>query len=180
MTNRRADSGSSPRDPTGTADAWRTRGRVRVRVRTRPPSARAERPPGPKGNDHAERPSARPADRGRWPHHDPGLLGPGRSSVRQAREAVRKWLVECGLPDLTDIAELLVGELATNAVVHAGDRYRLTLSLGVGTLRCEVADEHRHLPRPPHRQSESAMLPETDADSENGRGLLLVDALTHR
>jgi anti-sigma regulatory factor (Ser/Thr protein kinase) len=106
------------------------------------------------------------------------ILGPGKSSVRQARELVRKRLSEYGLQDLVDIAELLVSELATNAVVHAGGRYRLTLSLGVGILRCEVADERRHLPRPPHRQAESDANP--DFDSENGRGLFLVDALAHR
>jgi anti-sigma regulatory factor (Ser/Thr protein kinase) len=108
------------------------------------------------------------------------ILGPGKSSVRQAREAVRKWLAEYGLQDLVDIAELLVSELATNAVVHAGGRYRLTLSLGVGTLRCEVADERRNLPRPPHRRAENEESPHVDPDSENGRGLLLVDALAHR
>ena len=106
------------------------------------------------------------------------ILGPGKSSVRQARELVRKRLAEYGLQDLVDVAELLVSELATNAVVHAGGRYRLTLSLAVGILRCEVADERRHLPRPPHRQAESDDNP--DFDSENGRGLFLVDALAHR
>jgi anti-sigma regulatory factor (Ser/Thr protein kinase) len=108
------------------------------------------------------------------------ILGPGKSSVRQARELVRKRLAEYGLQDLVDIAELLVSELATNAVVHAGGRYRLTLSLGVGSLRCEVADERRHLPRPPHRQAESDAHLDVDPDSENGRGLFLVDALAHR
>ena len=103
------------------------------------------------------------------------ILGPGKSSVRRAREVVRKRLAEYGLQDLVDIAELLVSELATNAVVHAGGCYRLTLSLGIGTLRCEVADERRQLPRPPNGQVEN-----DDGDSESGRGLLLVDALSHR
>ncbi|MFI6542090.1 ATP-binding protein [Streptomyces prunicolor] len=108
------------------------------------------------------------------------ILGPGKSSVRQARELVRKRLAEYGLQDLADIAELLVSELATNAVVHAGGRYRLTLTLGVGTLRCEVADERRHLPRPSHRHAERDDHLDVDPDSENGRGLFLVDALAHR
>ena len=108
------------------------------------------------------------------------ILGPGKSSVRQARELVRKRLAEYGLQDLVDVAELLVSELATNAVVHAGGRYRLTLTLGVGILRCEVADERRHLPRPPHRQVERDDDLDVDPDSENGRGLFLVDALAHR
>ncbi|WP_051831854.1 ATP-binding protein [Streptomyces violens] len=112
------------------------------------------------------------------------ILGPGTSSVRQARYVVRKFLAEHGLQELVDSAELLVSELATNAVVHASGRYRLTLSLDIGTLRCEVADEQRQLPRPPNRQAESK---EDNGHHENhagaaesGRGLLLVDALSHR
>lgn len=113
--------------------------------------------------------------------HPPGLslgggcttiLGPGRSSVRLARLAVRTWLAEYGLQDQAETAELLVSELATNAVRHARGRYRLTLSLAAGRLRCTVADEGPDLPEAPGACS--------DADSENGRGLLLVDALADR
>jgi anti-sigma regulatory factor (Ser/Thr protein kinase) len=100
------------------------------------------------------------------------ILGPGRSSVRLARVAVRTWLAEYGLQDQAEIAELLVSELATNAVVHARGRYRLSLCLAAGRLRCTVADEGPDLPRT-HGES-------SDADSENGRGLLLVDALADR
>lgn len=116
--------------------------------------------------------------------HPPGLsmgggcttiLGPGRSSVRLARVAVRKWLADYGLQDPADIAELLVSELATNAVVHAHGRYRLTLSLENGRLRCAVADEGADLPDASCGES-----PNADTDAENGRGLLLVDALADR
>lgn len=100
------------------------------------------------------------------------ILGPGRSSVRLARAAVRTWLAEYGLQDQAEIAELLVSELATNAVVHARGRYRLALSLTAGRLRCTVADEGPGLPGT-HGEG-------SDADSENGRGLLLVDALADR
>lgn len=113
--------------------------------------------------------------------HPPGLslgggcttiLGPGRSSVRLARIAVRTWLAEYGLQEQAEIAELLVSELAANAVLHARGRYRLTLSLESGRLRCTVADEGPDLPETPGAC--------TDSDSENGRGLLLVDALADR
>jgi anti-sigma regulatory factor (Ser/Thr protein kinase) len=113
--------------------------------------------------------------------HPPGLsmgggcttiLGPGRSSVRLARGVVRKWLADYGFQGPADIAELLVSELATNAVVHAHGRYRLTLSLESGRLRCAVADEGADLP--------DACGESPDADAENGRGLLLVDALADR
>ncbi|MFD3836308.1 ATP-binding protein [Streptomyces sp. NPDC058642] len=100
------------------------------------------------------------------------ILGPGRSSVRLARAAVRTWLAEYGIQGQAEIAELLVSELATNAVVHARGRYRLTLSLTAGRLRCTVADEGPGLAGT-HGEG-------SDEDSENGRGLLLVDALADR
>lgn len=138
----------------------------------RPRTARAERP---EGRRETTMPNAHPRGLSTGGDGCTTFLGPGKSSVRQARDIVRKWLAEYGLQDLVDITELLVSELATNAVVHAGGRYRLTLSVGIGTLRCEVADERRHLPLRPNRQAE-----DHDADSESGRGLLLVDALAHR
>ncbi|MEV0602209.1 ATP-binding protein [Streptomyces sp. NPDC050315] len=100
------------------------------------------------------------------------FLGPGAPSVREARDAVRTWLAEYGLHDAVETAELLVSELATNAVLHARSRFRLTLTLCRGVLRCEVADQVRDAP-PPGRAGACE-------DSENGRGLFLVDALSER
>lgn len=48
-------------------------------------ASRESNAPGPKGNDHAERPSTRPAARGREPHRDPGsgrVLGPPGQATR--------------------------------------------------------------------------------------------------
>lgn len=157
-------------------------------VDTRPgPTADPASPPAsrtPQGRRETTMPNDRPRGLPTVGEGCTTILGPGKSSVRQARELVRKRLAEYGLQDLVDIAELLVSELATNAVVHAGGRYRLTLSLGTGTgtgtLRCEVADERPRLPLPPHRQAGSDDHLDVDPDSENGRGLLLVDALAHR
>lgn len=71
--------------------------------------------------------------------------------------------------EVADVAELLVGELATNALVHAGGRFRLTLFAAHGVLRCEVADGERRVPRV------------LDAGTgENGRGTFLVDAPAQR
>jgi anti-sigma regulatory factor (Ser/Thr protein kinase) len=106
------------------------------------------------------------------------ILGPGRSSVRRARNVVRAWLAEYGLQDRTDTVELLVSELATNAVRHAPGRYRLTLALNAGLLRCTVADEGPDLP--PDGPDRNADAHHPDADAESGRGLLLVDALADR
>ncbi|MEV0221539.1 ATP-binding protein [Streptomyces sp. NPDC050704] len=124
------------------------------------------------------------------------ILGPGRSSVREARSIVRKWLADYGIQDQTDTAELLVSELATNAIVHAGGRFRLTLTLGSDALRCEVADERRDFPVLPRRgdggePATGDAAADTDgidgidgidgaADGEGGRGLLLIAALSHR
>ncbi|WP_030901668.1 ATP-binding protein [Streptomyces sp. NRRL F-5126] len=80
-------------------------------------------------------------------------------------------------PDLTERAELVVGELAANAVLHGranGRDFRLGLVFDPprGRLRVDVTDARgdRH-PRPP----ETGTAP--DALCPGGRGLLLVAAL---
>ncbi|MEG8276794.1 ATP-binding protein [Streptomyces sp. AHA2] len=97
---------------------------------------------------------------------------PGPVTVREARAEVRKALEGWGLDErgeVVDVAELLVGELATNALVHAGSSFRLTLSAAHGVLRCEVADTERRVPRVVEAGT-----------GENGRGMFLVDALAQR
>ena len=69
-----------------------------------------------------------------------------------------------------DTAVLLVSELVTNAVLHAGSPVELALSLGRGRLRVEVGDRD---PRPPLRMDHSEQ-------SSTGRGLLLVDRAVDR
>ncbi|GAB7104111.1 hypothetical protein JCM4814A_24250 [Streptomyces phaeofaciens JCM 4814] len=94
---------------------------------------------------------------------------PRPAAVREARAQVRGQLERWGLgerDDLVDTAELLVSELATNAVLHSASRFRLTLFAAHGTLRCEVADTGRH---PPELREAG--------DAESGRGMFLVDAL---
>ncbi|MFF5963733.1 ATP-binding protein [Streptomyces collinus] len=97
---------------------------------------------------------------------------PRPSAVREARAEVRRQLEGWGLAErgeVADVAELLVGELATNALVHAGSRFRLTLFAAHGVLRCEVADGERRVPRV------------LDAGAgESGRGMFLVEALAQR
>ncbi|WP_086565638.1 ATP-binding protein [Streptomyces africanus] len=97
---------------------------------------------------------------------------PEPSAVREARAQVRRQLEGWGIAErgeVADVAELLVGELATNALVHAESRFRLTLFAAHGVLRCEVADTERRVPRV------------LDAGTgESGRGMFLVDALAQR
>ncbi|MEU0110506.1 MULTISPECIES: ATP-binding protein [unclassified Streptomyces] len=97
---------------------------------------------------------------------------PRPSAVREARAEVRRQLEGWGLAErgeVADVAELLVGELATNALVHAESRFRLTLFAAHGVLRCEVADSGRRVPRVLEAGT-----------GESGRGMFLVDALAQR
>ncbi|WP_032763925.1 ATP-binding protein [Streptomyces sp. CNS654] len=85
-----------------------------------------------------------------------------------ATEQLRSW----GLP-LED-ASLVIGELATNAALHGyvpGRDFRITLSVYDDVLRIEVADA---------RGDRDPVKREPSGDSEGGRGLLLVEALSVR
>ncbi|WP_416977251.1 ATP-binding protein [Streptomyces sp. T028] len=108
---------------------------------------------------------------------------PRPAAVREARAQVRRQLEGWGLADrgdLVDTAELLVSELATNALLRphcpggrggtpTASRFRLTLTAAHGVLRCEVEDRERCVPEM------------GDAcGAESGRGMFLVDALARR
>lgn len=108
---------------------------------------------------------------------------PRPSAVREARAQVRRQLEDWGLADredLVDTAELLVSELATNALLRphgpngmggtpTASRFRLTLNAAHGILRCEVADTGRRTPQVLHA-----------GGTESGRGMFLVNALARR
>ncbi|MER5602651.1 SpoIIE family protein phosphatase [Streptomyces sp. NPDC002265] len=87
----------------------------------------------------------------------------------QARALIREQLARWDLDALTMTTELIVSELVTNAVRYARGPIRLRL-LRSDVLVCEVADGS--LTTPHVRRA-------TDTD-EGGRGLQLVNALTHR
>jgi PAS domain S-box-containing protein len=92
-------------------------------------------------------------------------------SVSDARRLTREKLQEWGAGDLLDSASLIVSELVTNAVVHAGTPTRLVLRLQGRDLRLEVEDQHpaRAIPLVPAETSEQA---------EQGRGLLITRSLS--
>jgi anti-sigma regulatory factor (Ser/Thr protein kinase) len=79
---------------------------------------------------------------------------------------VRQALVDCPAP-VVDVAELLVSELVTNTVRHAGTAGVLHIAL-VPRVRVTVeddsVDELQQRPAP--------------ADDDTGRGLAIVDALS--
>lgn len=88
-------------------------------------------------------------------------------SVGQARRFCATTLEGWGAdPDLVATCVLLVSELATNAVLHAGTPFRVSIER-TRRLRIAVDDED---PRMPHIRDYSA-------DSMSGRGLHLVEAL---
>jgi anti-sigma regulatory factor (Ser/Thr protein kinase) len=97
-----------------------------------------------------------------------GRFDPTPESVAEARRLVRDVLPQ--LPSsVARCVELVVSELATNAVRHARTRYELAVHL-VPTVRVEVADGSPALPvrRTPQ------------VTDEGGRGLLIVERCTRR
>jgi len=133
----------------------------------RPAGTAARNPPltDPQGNDITAG----------WPLRSFLELGALPSAVPCARLHTRHLLWEWQLADLTDSAELLVSEIVTNAVqiTQADGRtapVRLWLLADQARLLILVWDAN---PLPPVRVS-------TSADTENGRGLLLVETLSAR
>ena len=95
-------------------------------------------------------------------------LGRHPSEISRAREKARKALTDWGLVSHTDLAELVVSELATNALRHAAGPIAIRLSHTADRdLRLEVHDYG------PARPS----LHQPTADDEQGRGLPLLAAL---
>ncbi|MFE6684552.1 SpoIIE family protein phosphatase [Streptomyces sp. NPDC057729] len=104
-----------------------------------------------------------PRDVAYW-YLEPEEAAPGRAR-RLARRALGRW----GLNDLSDVVELLISEVVTNAVRYAERPVALRL-LRTDILRCEVGDDSPQLPR--QRRAR-------DMD-EGGRGLFLVNRLARR
>ncbi|CAM5272779.1 hypothetical protein SAVIM338S_00015 [Streptomyces avidinii] len=92
--------------------------------------------------------------------------------VRGVRRIVSAWLAFLGLGCLQDGLLVIVGEIVTNAVEHAGGpgggSVQVTQRLGGGCLLTEVRDSGRGRPR----------MGVAGAEEESGRGLFLVDSLT--
>jgi anti-sigma regulatory factor (Ser/Thr protein kinase) len=89
------------------------------------------------------------------------------AQIRQAREQARQALCGWGLGQHAELAELIVSELATNAIQHGHGPVQVRVSYARGDLRVEVHDDGAGRP---------ASRPVT-ADDESGRGLALLDDL---
>ncbi|MFG2875469.1 SpoIIE family protein phosphatase [Streptomyces sp. NPDC048337] len=93
---------------------------------------------------------------------DPAIVG-------EARHLVLDQLSAWDLDELAFSTELIVSELVTNAIRHAGGPVRLRL-IRADTLTCEVSDSSNTQPR--MRRARSS--------EEGGRGLYIVAQLSHR
>ncbi|OEJ34727.1 SpoIIE family protein phosphatase [Streptomyces subrutilus] len=89
--------------------------------------------------------------------------------VGDARHLVLDQLTAWDLDELAFSTELIVSELVTNAIRHAGGPVRLRL-IRTDTLTCEVSDSSNTQPR--MRRARNS--------EEGGRGLYIVAQLSHR
>jgi serine phosphatase RsbU (regulator of sigma subunit) len=90
-------------------------------------------------------------------------------TVAKARRFVAQQFARHGLMEAADDAELVAGELVTNAILHARPPAELVLRLSPPRARLEVRDSS---PVPPVR-------PRPSTDGMTGRGLFFVETLTH-
>jgi anti-sigma regulatory factor (Ser/Thr protein kinase) len=95
------------------------------------------------------------------------VLAVDLNAAREARAHVAQALIGVS-PASLDVALLLTSELVTNAVRHGAGPVRLRLAWDDRGVRVEVADSS--LERP--------ILRPIDREAPNGRGLLLVDAMS--
>ncbi|GHH93885.1 ATP-binding protein [Streptomyces capillispiralis] len=94
----------------------------------------------------------------------------GEHSARHVRRIARSLLREWEMAELADAVELGVTELLANVVRHVPDRRCVVLLLRLpGGMRVEVTDGCDELPRVPVGLA---------LDSEHGRGLALLDAVS--
>ena len=94
-------------------------------------------------------------------------LSPQPTSVAEARALVRDLLVESGRDDLVETAALLVSEVVTNALLHAGTPIDVRASLDRNRLRVEVSDRSVHAP----------VRRRYAATAGTGRGMLMLEQM---
>ena len=95
------------------------------------------------------------------------ILSPEPASVGRARRLVAAAIAATGHDELVDVATLLVSEVVTNSVLHAGTEIRLRCQPSRTGIRVEVFDRSTLVPGIRHYAPEAT----------TGRGLALVSAL---
>ncbi len=96
-------------------------------------------------------------------------LLPQPSSVAAARGLVRDLLTVAGRNDLLDDALLVVSEVVTNALIHAGSPIRVRGRLQADVIRVQVSDASPHSPARRDYASTSG----------TGRGLALMTEIVN-
>ena len=94
-------------------------------------------------------------------------LPPQPASVAAARRRVRTLLEHAGRLDLIEPTVLLVSEIVTNALLHAGTEITLAATLSEAGVRVEVGDGNTHLPS---RRRYAAT-------AGTGRGLMMLESM---
>lgn len=89
-------------------------------------------------------------------------------AVGEVRRALRELMRHRCRAEAAEVAELLVTELVTNALVHTDQGAEVSATLAADRLRVEVRDYASRRPTP--------HVPSAD-DGTHGRGLVLVQAL---
>ncbi|GAA1259735.1 SpoIIE family protein phosphatase [Kitasatospora nipponensis] len=108
---------------------------------------------------------------------------PDGRSASAARGFVRDALLSWGLPEVVDDAVVLVSELVTNAVVHAGTAAEVSCLREEDSVQIGVTDRHpeRGLPAFAGPIAGNAVSEHfADAEGEGGRGLMMCSALSSR
>ncbi|HEY9557773.1 MAG TPA: ATP-binding protein [Acidimicrobiales bacterium] len=95
---------------------------------------------------------------------------PAPSSARSARRFVAGVLQEAGFSGDVDTVLLLVSEVVTNAVRHAGSELTVLVELVDDEVTVTVADE----------SDDVAMVKEPTTDATTGRGMFIVEQLATR
>ncbi|MFB6818336.1 ATP-binding protein [Streptomyces sp. NPDC056347] len=90
------------------------------------------------------------------------------AAVSEVRGALREFLRYRWRDESASVAELLLSELVTNALIHTAYGAVVTASVAPAGLRVEVRDFVSGLPLP--------YVPDAD-DGTHGRGLFLVESL---
>lgn len=86
----------------------------------------------------------------------------------EARELVRRAVVDWGFEAIADTAFIVATELVVNAITHAGESCLLELSRVSGAMRVEVTDAGGGTPEPQAH----------DIFAEGGRGVVLVASMS--
>ncbi len=97
-------------------------------------------------------------------------LPPHPASVGEGRRFIREVLRECRRDHLSEAAELVISEVVTNALVHAGTEVEVAAHVGRHGVRVEVTDGSPHLPAT-KRYADLA---------STGRGLQLLEQTVDR